>query len=332
MPQRVAIAYIFENTNDYHVNYQTDLTGFTGFDSNYTYYSNEFTSKYDEVIGAVGTYFNEEKISYSFDVFVNGDKIYTQNGVSEFAGFRTIVLNKYIHVKSGDRFKVVFKSNAVPYQAYSRVHYMEGMSFVSKDSSSWTDLFHLNKTVCLKVYTLTDDSKIINNNDISVDYCGGFYFSVKVVTSEGCDVVDAEVKFNINGKTYTVLTDSAGIARIKINEAPEKYTLTTSYNGQTYKNTVTVKHVLIASKVTVKKTAKKFKLKAKLKINGKVVKGKYVTFKFNGKTYKVKTNAKGISQKTLNKKIIKKLKKGKTYTFKVTYLKDTIKTTVKVEG
>ena len=32
VPQGAAIAYIFENTNDYHVNYQTDLTGLTGFD------------------------------------------------------------------------------------------------------------------------------------------------------------------------------------------------------------------------------------------------------------------------------------------------------------
>ena len=55
-----------------------------------------------------------------------------------------------------------------------------------------------------------------------------------------------------------------------------------------------------------------------------------ITFKFNGKNYKVKTNSKGIAQKTLNKNVIKKLKKGKTYAVKVTYLKDTIKTTVKV--
>ena len=68
VPQRVAIAYIFENTNDYHVNYQTDITSLTGFDDNYTSYSNEFTSKYDELIGAVGTYFNESGIDYSFDV------------------------------------------------------------------------------------------------------------------------------------------------------------------------------------------------------------------------------------------------------------------------
>ncbi|MDO5861123.1 hypothetical protein, partial [Methanobrevibacter sp.] len=64
---------------------------------------------------------------------------------------------------------------------------------------------------------------------------------------------------------------------------------------------------------------------------GKLVKDKTVTFKFNGKTYKVKTNSKGIAQKTLNKNVIKKLKKGKTYTVKVTYLKDTVKSSVKVK-
>ena len=105
----------------------------------------------------------------------------------------------------------------------------------------------------------------------------------------------------------------------------------TKYKGKTYKNTVTVKQVLKASKVTVKKTAKKFTLKAILKINGKLIKGKVIKFKFNGKTYNAKTNAKGIAQKTLTKKVINKLKKGKTYTVGVTYAKDTIKTTVKVK-
>lgn len=153
VPQPAAVSYMFENTNDYHVNYQTDLTGLCGFDGNYTRYSNEFASKYSEQIGAVGTYFNESGIDYSFDVFVNGEKVHSQSGVSEFAGFKTIVLDKYVPIEKGDDFKVEFKSNALPYQAYSRQHYMPDMSLVSKDGKSWKDITLENKTVCLKVYT-----------------------------------------------------------------------------------------------------------------------------------------------------------------------------------
>ncbi len=332
VPQYAAIAYIFENANDYHVNYQTDITGLTGFDGDYKYYSNEFVSKYDELIGAVGTYFNESGISYSFDIYINGVKVHSQNGISEFAGFRTIVLNKYIPINTGDRFKVVFKNNNVPYQAYSRINYMSGMTFVSGDGKNWEDFTLSLKTVCLKVYTLRDDTKIIGNKNIAVDYSGGSYFSVKVVTSDGRAVgAGAIVKFTINGKTYTVKTDVNGIAKVKISDLPKKYTITTNYNGKTYKNTVTVKQVLKTSKVAVKKTAKKFTLKAKLKINGKLVKGKVIKFKFKGKTYKAKTNKKGIAKVTIKKKVIKKLKKGKKYSVKVTYLKDTIKTTVRVK-
>ena len=195
--------------------------------------SNEFTSDCSELIGAVGTYFNESGISYSFDVYVNGVKVHTQAGISEFAGFRTIILNRYIPVKAGDKFKVIFKNNAVPYQAYSRQHYLAGMSFISADGKSWGDITPENRTVCLKVYTVKDDTKIINNKDISVDYAGGAYFSVNVVTADGHPVgPGAAVKFIINGKTTTVVTDKDGIAKIKITEVPKKYTITTVYNGK----------------------------------------------------------------------------------------------------
>lgn len=166
----------------------------------------------------------------------------------------------------------------------------------------------------------------------AVDYAGGSYFTVKVVSSDGKVAVGGEsVIFIFNGNAIIAKTDKNGIAKIKITQTPGKYTIKTVFNGKTYTNKITVKQVLKTSKVTVKKTAKKFTLKATLKINGKLVKGKTITFKFFGKTYKVKTNYKGIAQKTLYKNVIKKLKKGKTYTVKVTYLKDTIKTTVKVK-
>ena len=340
VPQNAAIAYIFENDIDYHVNYQTDLTGLTGFDGNYTYYSNEFTSKYSELIGAVGTYFNESGINYSFDVYVNGVKVHSQNGVSEFAGFRTIVLDRYIPVQAGDNFKVVFKNNALPYQAYSRQHYVPGMSLVSGNGSSWSDIALNNKTVCLKVYTVVDNSKIISK-DLTMTVNDKSNFEVSIIGWNGQKAgAGEEVTFVINGKTYTAKTDADGIARLQITEKAGTYEITTRYLGSVVKNTVKVnaqpkpadKITLKSAKtVKVKRTAKRLVLKATLKINGKAVKGKVVKFKFKGKTYKAKTNKKGVAKVTIKKKVIKKLKKGKKYTVKITYLKKTAKTIVKVK-
>lgn len=116
MPQVAGVAYIFENTNDYHVNYQTDLTGLSGFDDNYTYYSNEFVSQYHESLGAVGIYFNDSDIDYSFEGYVNGKLVHSQNGTSEFAGFKTIVLDKYVPIKTA---VIKFKGNKF-YKATSK--------------------------------------------------------------------------------------------------------------------------------------------------------------------------------------------------------------------
>ena len=223
--QNPVIGYLFENTIDYHVNYQTDLTGLTGFDANYAYYSNEFTSKYDELIGAVGTYFNQSGIDYSFDIYVNNVKVHTQNGVSEFGGFRTIVLNKYIPVETGDKFKVVFKNNNLPYRAYSRLHYMPEMSMVSADGKSWSDITLQNKTVCLKVYTVRDNSKI-TSKDLTMKYNDGSYFSVNVVGWDGNKAASGEeVTFIINGKTYAAKTDANGVAKIKITQKAGTYSI-----------------------------------------------------------------------------------------------------------
>jgi hypothetical protein len=326
-------AFILNNTVPYNKNYQVNVMGALGFLDVSNEYKNIYEAFDDDLIAGVGTYFNESGVNYKVEIFVNDELRLTQEGVSPYVGYHTIKLGSYVPVKKGDVFKAEITSNWVPYTLLedTRVHYTQNISFVSFDGKTWKDAYDLGYIACLKVYTVADDTKIINNKDISVDYNGGKYFSVNVVTADGHAVgAGAKVTFTINKKTKTVTTDENGIAKIKITDIPKKYTITTKYAGKTYKNTVTVKHVLKASKVTVKKTAKEFTLKATLKINGKLVKGKVIKFKFNGKTYKAKTNKKGIVQKTLTKNVIKKLKKGKTYSVKVIYLKDTIKTTVKV--
>jgi hypothetical protein len=331
-----ATSIIIENTEPYNKNYQYDLIWGTDFKSGNqnVSYMNVFEALDDDLIAAVGTYFDKEGNNYTVEIYVNDELKLTQTGVSPYYGYHTIKLNKYIPIKEGDVFKAVITSQTAPTVNLTSVrsHYTQNISYISFDGKSWKDAYDLGYIACLKAYTVADDSKIINNKNIAVDYNGGKYFSVKVVTADGHAVgAGAKVTFTINKKTKTVKTNKNGIAKIKITDIPKKYTITTKYKGKTYKNTVTVKQVLKTKKVTVKKTAKKFTLKATLKINGKLVKGKTIKFKLNGKTYTAKTNKKGIAQKTLNKKVINKLKKGKTYTVKVTYLKDTIKTTVKVK-
>ena len=329
-----ATAIIIENTVPYNKNYQHDIIWGGKFISGENLsYVNEFKALDDDLIAGVGTYFERSSINYTVSVYVNDQLKLTQSGVSPYFGFHTIKLDKYIPVRKGDYFYAVITSDSVPIMNLSdmRTHSYEGISWINRNGN-WSDLYEEGMIAVMKIYTVADDSKITGNKNVAVDYAGGNYFSVRVVTADGHAVGAGEkVKFTINGKTTTVTTDKNGVAKIKITDLPKTYTIKTTYNGKTYTNTVKVKQVLSASKVTVKKTAKKFTLKAKLKINGKLIKGKYIKFKFNGKTYKVKTNAKGIAQKTFNKKFIKKLKKGKTYTVKVTYLKDTIKTIVKVK-
>ena len=101
----------------------------------------------------------------------------------------------------------------------------------------------------------------------------------------------------------------------------------------TSKHAITIKQILKSKKVVkVKKNAKKVVLKATLKSSkGKAIKNKRITFNVKGKTYKAKTSKKGIAEITLKHKVIKKFKAGKTYKVKIAYLKDTIKTKLKVK-
>lgn len=87
---------------------------------------------------------------------------------------------------------------------------------------------------------------------------------------------------------------------------------------------------LTLSAVKVKKSAKKLVLKATVKDKNGAVKGKTVEFKFNAKTYHVKTGKNGIAKLTLNKNVLKKLDAGKKVKWQVTYGEKTVKKSLKV--
>ncbi|WP_458404599.1 Ig-like domain repeat protein [Methanobrevibacter sp.] len=176
--------------------------------------------------------------------------------------------------------------------------------------------------------------RIVENKDLTMDFDDGSYFTVRAIDDDGTPVGAGEVvSLKVNGISYVGVTDDNGYAKVKINLNPKTYTITIQYRGYKTTSKLVVKQTLklVKKTVTVKK-GKKLVLKAQVKLsNGKAVKGKVIKFKFYGKTYKAKTNKKGIAKVTIKPKVTKKLKKGKKITYYVKYLKNTVKGKVKVK-
>ncbi|SFL77214.1 hypothetical protein SAMN02910297_01715, partial [Methanobrevibacter olleyae] len=168
------------------------------------------------------------------------------------------------------------------------------------------------------------DSPITKNKNPKI-YFGG-RFKVQIINANGKHVGAGKlVKFTIAGKTYIQKTDKNGYASLKIKLKPKTYTISTKYANFIKKNRITVKPVLTAKSI-VKKKAKSIKFYAKLvNTKGKPQAKKMVRFKFRGKTFKIKTNKKGIA-----KLKIKNLKKGK-YKIYTQYGKSKIKNTIKIK-
>ena len=140
------------------------------------------------------------------------------------------------------------------------------------------------------------------------------------------------VTYKIGKQSFSVKTDKEGFATLKVPNTitPGTYVISINYNGVKISKKLIVKQVLKLNSQTVKRSAKKLTLQATLK--GKTaLKYKQVTFKFNGKVYRTKTNSKGIAKVTVPKSVLSKLKVGKRITYQVTYLKNTVKRTAVVK-
>ena len=165
------------------------------------------------------------------------------------------------------------------------------------------------------------------NKNVAAIYSAKANYKV-LVTRDGKAVGAGEtVTIKYNGKTYYVKTDKNGYVTLSLNTKVKvkKYTITATYKGVKVTNKVTIKHVIKAGNKKVKKSRKVTKVKVSLKkVNGKYLKGKVLKIKFNKKTYKVKTNKKGVATWKVKKSMLKKLKAGKKYKYKVTCGKDVV--------
>lgn len=164
----------------------------------------------------------------------------------------------------------------------------------------------------------TDNIKVFDvvtgGKNINMYYDDGTTYTVKVYDNDGNPAKSGEkVEFYINNKKYVKTTDKNGYAKLKIPSTPGSFVITAVYKDFYVAHNLVVKNVLKAKTGKVKS---KSKVKFTVKFLGKNKKNKLIKVKFNKKTYKVKTNKKGVA--IFNLKTPKKLGK---YNVVVSYKK-----------
>ena len=162
----------------------------------------------------------------------------------------------------------------------------------------------------------TKNSTSIVSSSSSV--VNGYDYSVTLKDNNGNVLSGKTLTFTFNGKSYTKTTDSKGVASLNINAKAGSYVIGVIFEGdELYENSSA------SNKITVSKTPTTISSSTKDAVKGRsysvvlkdkkgnVLASKAVTLTFNGKTYKLTTNSKGIVSFTITGTL------GKTY--KLTY-------------
>lgn len=274
---------------------------------------------------------------YSATFRFGGDDLYYKSSLMTKIHIESsIILSNTVYAQNSDcSIKFFSKQNVALSNADVKIVF-NGKTYSVKTNSNGVASFNINikpGTYLLKL-TNPDTGEVLNqyidvvkriskNSGLTMYYGAGKTYSVKVVDDNGKIAKRVKVKFTINGRTYTKTTDDKGVASLKISQNPGTYTITAMYKNVKVTNKIIVKSTIVTKDIKVKK-GKTIKFNVKLlDKNGKILKNKKLKIKFKGKTYKVKTNRKGIATLKINKNY----KKG-TYTVLTSYGKLIIKNKV----
>ncbi len=146
--------------------------------------------------------------------------------------------------------------------------------------------------------TVYDDSsfKLVGYN-LKKYYGASNRFTVKL-TADGNPVSGRLVDVTVSKHTYTIETNENGIASLAINLGPGKYIVTSKSHGKTVRNTINVLKMPSKFKILSGYKIKKgsyFSVKL-LDKNNRIIKGKKVVLRINGKNNVVKTGSDGIAK------------------------------------
>ena len=301
-------AYCLENNVSYNKNYQYDFSGYSHFINskygtgvNVTYY-NIYHSIEDDLIAAVGTYFLSEDVNYKVEIYVNGKLKHVQEGVSPFAGFHTIKLDKYVYIEEGDEFVAVVTSNAMPYMSDSRQFINKDCSFMIQDGTL-IDLSTEHVAACLKVYTL--DESAIEKKDVTIDVAyianctyGNNVTIVVIVRDSQSTVDEGIINITFDDECYGALIND-GIARFTIpNLNAGTYNAKINFKDKIYYNPASINVTFGVKPASVDFEVDVFDVyygdTVKIKVNatsyGKIIDRGVFLFAINDKNYTADVN------------------------------------------
>ncbi|UTB33028.1 MAG: lectin like domain-containing protein [Methanobacterium sp. ERen5] len=166
-----------ESVKNYNNIYQYDPFGDVGnygYNNDVGWFSNVFKSNGRELLKAASFYATQPNTSYKIYVYLNpvgnnprsGILAAVQQGIISSAGYKTIVLNKFVNLMKNQKFSIVVKLvSPEDYQPitieYPLIDYSSkaraspGQSFISPNGISWEDMTSVidNANVCLKAFT-----------------------------------------------------------------------------------------------------------------------------------------------------------------------------------
>ena len=155
-----------------------------------------------------------------------------------------------------------------------------------------------------KLY-VRDSTTTLTSSALTMQYNDGSVFSVKATNSAGKALANKNMKITLNGKTTTVVTYSAGVAKLTVGAIkPGTYTVKSTYSTaglkdyNTNSNTVKITKqtaTLIADDLVMEfNDFSNFKATVKNK-TGSTVFGANVHFTYNGQTISSMTDKNGVS-------------------------------------
>lgn len=239
--------------------------------------------------------------------------------------------NTNVSPQEGDTYKIVMMKNGTATvrfypDDFNKTGNVLLASFPGKGNNLYSQMYRPYKKFAI------DDKYIPGNvsgtkitvSDLNTYPVSNAYFKATLTDLDGNPIANEKLIFTINTRSYTVLTEGKGQAKLKIGLAKEKtYAMTVKYigDGVDYSSSNAQAKVVIKKTPTkisssnvymIPKMAENFYITLKDGSN-KPIANQKIVIKVNKKTYTLKTNSKGVAYKKL------KFNKKGTYTINIKY-------------